>query len=120
MSHYMTTYELKVQNVQKDRFQELLNVLRDMSIVDDVLDEGDYYEKPKDAIFYASNESTWDDHDQDMLSISKQFPEMIFKLKGDGQDREDMWETYYHDGLKEECRAVIQYPEPKIIDWVFG
>lgn len=120
MSHYMTKYELEVHNVQKDRFQELRNVLRDISVVDDILDDGYYLEKPKDAIFYANNEATWDDHDLDMLSISEKFPEMTFKLKGEGEDREDMWETYYHNGVKEECRAVVQYPTPKIIEWAFG
>lgn len=119
MSYYMTLYELNVQNVQDYRFHELRNRLKEMSIIDDILDNGYYSEKSKDAIFYGNNESVWDSHDLDMLSISKQFPEMTFKLKGDGENREDMWETYYHNNVKEECRAVIRYPRPKTITWIF-
>lgn len=119
MSHYMTKYDLEVRNVQEDRFQKLRDVLKEMSIVDDILDEGYYFEKLKNAIFYASNDSVWDDHDQDMIRVSERFPEMTFRLKGEGEDRADMWETYYYNGIKEECRAVIQYPRPKTIEWTF-
>lgn len=40
----------------------------------------------------------WYDADRDMLELSKIFPDIIFRLRGQGDDSDDKWETYYNDG----------------------
>lgn len=67
---------------------------------------------------YYSN-SKWYDHDDDMLLLSKRFPEVLFCLHGEGEEQEDMWENYYYNGKLQECPAVIKYDDfdfSKLVD----
>jgi hypothetical protein len=52
----------------------------------------------------------WYDHTEDMLKISKEYPEFIFKLRGEGEENGDMWVKYYKNGRYQTCEAEIFYP----------
>ena len=52
-----------------------------------------------------------------MMKFSKIFPNVVFKLHGDGEESDDKWNEYYHNGEVEECRVQITYPEPCNIEW---
>ena len=51
----------------------------------------------------------WYDHDKNMLEISKLYPDTVFRLEGDGEDRDDRWMRYYCNGDSAESRATIVY-----------
>lgn len=78
-------------------------------------DEMDVYES--EAYFASEDECKWYGHEKDMINLSKQFPDMIFCLEGDGEERGDMWRKYFHNGIMEFCPAYISYPSPKTIMW---
>ncbi len=46
----------------------------------------------------------WYEHDKDMKALSLHFPDMVFKLEGAGEDRDDVWVKYYHNGKVAEYR----------------
>lgn len=52
----------------------------------------------------------WHEHDQDMLRLSREFPEILFVLRGEGEDREDLWKCYYLYRKVQEAPASIEYP----------
>lgn len=54
----------------------------------------------------------WYDHDDDMLKLSKMFPDVTFVLYGEGEERDDNWVTYYKNGDSEFCGAQIVYDRP--------
>lgn len=54
----------------------------------------------------------WYDHDADMLALSKAFPNIVFVLMGEGEDRDDNWISYYKNGVMEICRGTIVYDKP--------
>lgn len=55
---------------------------------------------------------TWYDHDEDCAELSKKFPEIIFGLHGEGEEKNDLWNGYYKNGLCQIARAklTVQYP----------
>lgn len=101
---YYTYYDLGISPHGRNAFSneeidelekeiDLLNVFESGNIVDG------YYCNAK-----------WYDHDDDMMRLSGRFPDILFSLHGDGENREDMWETYYLNGRMQYCEAEITYP----------
>lgn len=54
----------------------------------------------------------WYDHEDDMLELSKRFPDVTFVLYGEGEERDDNWVAYYKNGDSEYCGARIVYDRP--------
>lgn len=53
---------------------------------------------------------SWRDQDKDMLALSKQFKNVIFSLRGEGETAGDIWEKHFCNGDMQECRAVVKIP----------
>jgi hypothetical protein len=52
----------------------------------------------------------WYNHQEDMKAYSKQHPNVVFSLFGDGEEVDDRWVEYYMDGKVQEELAKIVYP----------
>ena len=52
----------------------------------------------------------WYDWEEDMLLLSKRFPEVMLTLGGIGEEFGDIWEAYFCDGRVQVCKADIVYP----------
>jgi hypothetical protein len=53
----------------------------------------------------------WYTHDEDMRSYSTKYPDLIFKLSGEGEEAGDMWVKYYKNGKMQRCHAKITFDE---------
>jgi len=115
---YYTSYNMDVNNVKSQAEHEaILDKLHELNVIGYALDVGYWSERSKSSSFYSYDEAKWYDHDADMLEISKQFPEMTFKLTGVGEDDDDRWYTLYRNGEFETIQAVVTWPEPEKIEW---
>lgn len=118
---YCTLHELRVRKPGKDlawsqeEIDELINALTEKKIMGYALT--DVYENNPALAIYGSNQVKWYKHDEDMVAISKQFPDYTFQLHGDGEEAEDFWFSYYKNGEYEYCSAVLRYEEPTKILW---
>ena len=56
----------------------------------------------------------WYDHYDEMVILSKEFPSLYFELEGFGEERDDMWREYFHNGEGMHSDAKITYDTP---DW---
>ena len=54
-------------------------------------------------------DDTWYNHEEDMLAISKQFPELLFVLEGEGENNDDLWKQYFRNGKTLFCPAYSVY-----------
>jgi len=58
----------------------------------------------------ADDSMKWYDYDSDMTKLSKQFPDYLFYIHGEGEDREDLWDHYFLNGQDQYCPAEVRYP----------
>lgn len=49
----------------------------------------------------------WKEH---MLQVSSEFPEVLLKLEGEGEEAGDMWHAYFKNGKFQDCRGEVVYP----------
>lgn len=69
--------------------------------------EGDEYD--------FEEEMKWYDHEEHMVELSKLCPNIIFDLRGDGEETGDMWRSVYFRGEVRTVTAV--WPEIDTNDW---
>jgi len=101
---YYTRYSLKVlksPTQHADNEEEVIADLRKDEYVEACINEaGD-----------CQDERKWYDHDDTMKVFSKNYPNLIFELEGEGEESGDMWKKYYKDGKSQTCQAVITFEE---------
>jgi hypothetical protein len=107
---YYTSYSLKVYEGERT-IQEILAELietGEFEYLDYALDEdGDSLEPCK-----------WYDHEADLIEISKRYPDIVFVLKGEGEEPGDLWYKYFKNGKIQRCYAEITfepYDESKLV-----
>ena len=54
----------------------------------------------------------WYDHEEDMMNLSVEYPNILFVLEGIGEEFPDAWRKWFHNGKFEESYAEITYPKP--------
>lgn len=52
----------------------------------------------------------WYNFEADMITFSKLHPEHIFHIRGEGEEREDVWEARFRNGEHEEVRPEVIWP----------
>ena len=62
-----------------------------------------------DFELYSSDATKWYYHDEEMIELSKQFPETVFYLYGEGEESGDLWYQYYKNGKSQYCPAIVTY-----------
>ena len=107
---YYTHYELVVHSEQDITRETEIEINRAIAAKIHGEDPSDISDEA--ALWCLSEELKWYDHESDMLEISKQFPNFIFVLYGEGEEYDDVWCEYFANGECEEVRARIVYPEP--------
>ena len=75
---------------------------------DEAIEKSDY---PL-AEFIGSDIIKWYDHYDEMVTLSKEFPSLYFQLEGLGEDYNDMWREYFHNGEAMHSDAKIIYDTP--------
>jgi hypothetical protein len=53
----------------------------------------------------------WYDHEKHMREYSKNHPNTLFKLIGDGEENGDMWHEYYLNGKMQRAKAEIVFAD---------
>lgn len=94
---YYTYYSLEVIG------EDTENVIKELRSENDnaeyaFTESGDSYDSLK-----------WYDYEKDMRSFSTRFPDLIFKLSGEGEEPGDLWIRYFKNGKMQYSKAIITY-----------
>jgi hypothetical protein len=91
--------------------EEMISILYE---IEGVLGQDDiFYKFDKKNIGDTDMMMKWYDHKADMISLTKRYPKYLFKLHGEGEDREDLWNLYLINGKyqKSYAKITITYPQ---------
>ena len=63
--------------------------------------------------FYLGSQDSckWYSHQEHMKILSENFPLILFRLEGVGEEKGDWWVEYYLGGKIQECQAKIVFDE---------
>lgn len=53
----------------------------------------------------------WYDNVRDMKTLSNKYPDVLFKLNGNGEENGDIWVSYFKNGKCQYCKAEITFAE---------
>ncbi len=56
-------------------------------------------------------ETKWYEHEEHMKAISKEYPDVIFQLNGEGEESGDVWIKYFVNGKMQKAAAKITFDE---------
>lgn len=113
---YYTYFNLDVENRENFSKEELLKASRTLAEITDFVkpsyvEDNDY----RDPFFWVREDSMkWYDYERDMAKLGELFPDMIFFLYGEGEDRDDNWRLIVRGKNSDFQKAHIYYgPRPE-------
>lgn len=121
---YITTFELTWEKQKgyedtpncQHRFDSPFcpecGIPRGVIALDDLIAE--YIKGHEDGIGYALEPDgetlescKWYDWLEDMIKMSRDFPNVLFKLHGEGEQNEDVWDAYFLNGKSQVHKAKM-------------
>lgn len=104
---YYTNFSLKV-----------IEIIEDAEIEVDEVEFPEFNEKNmydgdlsvQELISGYSDSMKWYDYEEDMIEISKKFPNLIFILDGNGEESGDIWRKFYMNGKTYSWQLIIEKP----------
>lgn len=112
---YRTDFLLEASPVTEELFEQ----------IDAVLLEQNRYFGLNERCFYGDkgrwqdDDDTWLNYEEDMLAVSRLFPQVQFILSGCGERNEDQWRQIFVNGRTQRCEGITVFPpfkEKKIVD----
>lgn len=102
---YYTYYNLELLNATNEQEAEIANWLAKNVFGDE---EPNYT-----YICDLLNDSyKWYNHEDDIRTLSRLYPDIGFTLWGEGEDYDDKWVLYARDGVTTTSYATIVYADP--------
>ncbi len=92
---YNTTYKVYVVNDTPAKWTLDKDLAR---ISDYVFDDGE------------AHDIKWYEHDAEMKLLSKEHPDTIYEVRGNGEDESDVWVSFYKDGKSYKVNLAPVYP----------
>jgi hypothetical protein len=100
---YYTRYKVRiVEGTMLNENNEPIKVQEDIeeAITNDM---GNDYGNP------FEDSCKWYDHEDDMKTVSKKHPTVVFLLTGEGEEQPDLWHKYFKNGKMQTARAIVTY-----------
>lgn len=101
---YYTRYKLTVVNQDHNQYALLTQFMATKP------ETSEGYEW-REVFNMTSDNIKWYSYRQDVLNLSVEYPDLVFKLHGDGEEPGDMWNHYFKNGLEQRCKVKIVYDE---------
>ncbi len=99
---YCSNYFITVNTDDEKKAKEIFKAIEDRSGYNIEKDDS-----PDSGIVF---DAKWYDSDDDLMEVSKEFPETVIEMDVEGEERDDNWTIRVKNGEKEIVRAVTVTP----------
>ena len=82
---YYTTYSLTLEEGPREQFKKMLED------IDAMMGENEMSS-------FESINAKWYSYETDIKQLSLKYPDIIFRVNGDGEDSDDLWQDFWHAG----------------------
>jgi len=123
---YNTKYEFNwfffdesILDKKEKRIKEinLKEFMYNMDCYGHLLHNGNKPDEPVDfdliEIVSPEQKMKWYSHEEDMMNLTTIFPDLVFVLKGEGEDSGDSWIKIFHNGKQSFYQEQRSYQRPK-------
>ena len=104
---YYTTYSITIKGIETDSMKKMHDLHRSMLQLDIFSNAGlsqDWFVDGIDELeFLTGDIATWNGYVDDMTKLSKLYPQYVFKVSGQGEGYQDIWDHYFKNGKNEYC-----------------
>lgn len=109
---YYTNYNLSVVNHNNFTENQLREVSSELARRLGEDDELPFHQHIDDAFEWIGYDSRkWYEHEEDMMQLSREYPDMIFLLEGWGEEYDDVWRKYFKGGRIKICNRHYFWDE---------
>ena len=108
---YLTNYKISFIHFGKTEMPkeaDVVNALNSINPYD--------FEVGEDESPFLDEPIKWYDHVEDMIKLSKIFPETLFILDGWGEEIGDVWRELYMDGERVRADLVFSFSDFKVMN----
>lgn len=102
---YYTYYQLACEAVHGFITNKQLEIIQKR--FDEITKEEDFFQKLTSG---DSVETKWYNHEDDMKKLALEFPNILFTLEEEGEERDDWWIKQFCGNIYRESRAQIIPP----------
>ena len=103
---YCTCYSLELLDATSEQEEQIISRLKEMNVIGYALDED----------LSCLDPVKWYDEEEDMLTLSREFPTVHFCMHGDGDSSDDLWDCHYDGGKMQTCMAEIPPFDPNKLE----
>lgn len=108
---YYTSYQVTLYREIEGKLQEIgldKEIFRQIS--DDIRKDDDA-SYALDEDLFTNDSCKWYEHDDFFICFSKQHPDIVFELYGEGEMSTDIWLKYYKNGRVQKCPASVTFDD---------
>lgn len=129
---YYTDFSLKIYNKSGGLETDEINCVEDAM---EVIQYSEEYNKDVVRVMMKLNNNKkkylcygilseepckWYEYEEEMISFSKNFPNLVFCLSGKGEEQGDAWKAYYYNGRVKNTKAEMKLLDIDIKEFVNG
>lgn len=98
---YPTAHTISVYGTDDQAMRKIIDKMKELGIIGYAVNEDLECESPVN----------WFSEEEDMLELSREFPDVRFEVHGEGDNQGDIWEDHFLNGMTYRSHAEITIPE---------
>lgn len=104
---YYTRYTLEHNAMTEEERLKIDEFMRDETRFDNYALAPYQLGKDRSTFYGSSGSVKWYGHVEEMIGLAKEFPTVLFTLRGEGEERDDLWVHWFKGERHQRSKGVV-------------